>query len=87
MSLELGPYELRLLTLVGCYALPVLGYQLVFGHAGALSLAQGAFFGLGAYASALLATRLGWGFLATFPAAILVLRPQGLFGEAARTRA
>lgn len=72
MSLELGPYELRLLTVAGCYALPVLGYQLVFGHAGALSLAQGAFFGLGAYATALLATRWGWGFLATFPASILV---------------
>jgi branched-chain amino acid transport system permease protein len=72
MSLELGPYELRLLTVAACYALPVLGYQLVFGHAGALSLAQGAFFGLGAYATALLATRLGWGFLATFPASILL---------------
>jgi branched-chain amino acid transport system permease protein len=72
MSLELGPYELRLLTLAGCYVLPVLGYQLVFGHAGALSLAQGAFFGIGAYTTALLATRLGWGFLATFPASLLV---------------
>jgi branched-chain amino acid transport system permease protein len=72
MSFELGPYELRLLTVAACYALPVLGYQLVFGHAGALSLAQGAFFGLGAYATALLATRLGWGFLLTFPASLLL---------------
>jgi branched-chain amino acid transport system permease protein len=78
MSLELGPYELRLLTVAGCYVLPVLGYQLVFGHAGALSLAQGAFFGLGAYATALLATRLGWGFLATFSASILL--PAALAG-------
>ena len=45
-------YALRLLTIAGSYALMVIGYQLVFGHAGALSLAQGAFFGIGAYVTA-----------------------------------
>ncbi len=47
-------YDRRVLTLAGIYALLVLGYQLVFGHAGALALTQGTFFGLGAYATGLL---------------------------------
>lgn len=65
-----GAYEQRLLAIAGCYALAVLGYQFVFGRIGALSLAQGAFFGLGAYASALFALKLGWDFARSFPAAI-----------------
>ena len=65
-----GAYELRLLAIAGCHALAVLGYQFIFGRIGALSLAQGAFFGLGAYASALLALKLGWDFARSFPAAI-----------------
>jgi branched-chain amino acid transport system permease protein len=59
-------YELRVLTLAGIYTILVLGYQLVFGHAGALSLAQGAFFGIGGYVTGILATRWGWPFPATF---------------------
>jgi branched-chain amino acid transport system permease protein len=59
-------YEQRVLTLAGIYAILVLGYQLVFGHAGALSLAQGAFFGVGGYVTGILATRFGWPFPATF---------------------
>ena len=65
-----GAYELRLLAIAGCYALAVLGYQFIFGRVGALSLAQGAFFGLGAYASALMSLTLGWDFARAFPAAI-----------------
>jgi branched-chain amino acid transport system permease protein len=67
-----SPYAVRVATVAGAYALLVIGYQLIFGQAGALSLAQGAFFGLGAYATGILSTRLGWEFTATFPAAILL---------------
>ncbi len=42
------------LTFAGVTAIAVVGYQLVFGQAGALSLAQGAFFGIGAYAAGLM---------------------------------
>lgn len=63
-------YDLRLLAVAGCYALLTLGYQFIFGHAGALSLAQGAFFGLGAYGSALMALHLGLPFWVTFPAGV-----------------
>lgn len=53
-------YSLRLLTLAAIYAIAVLGYQLALGHAGVLSLAQGAFFGVGAYVSGILTTTHGW---------------------------
>ena len=49
----------RLATLVGIYALLGLGYQIVFGQLRALNLAQGALFGVGAYATALTAPHLG----------------------------
>jgi branched-chain amino acid transport system permease protein len=58
-------YDLRVFTLAGVYALLTLGFQFIFGHAGALALTQGTFFGVGAYIAALLALKLGWGFEAT----------------------
>lgn len=60
------PYSLRLLTTAGIFATAVLGYQFIFGHAGALSLAQGTFFGLGAYATGIAGSQFGWGFEITF---------------------
>lgn len=55
----LPPFGLRLVTLIGIYALLGLGYQLVFGQLGALNLAQGALFGVGAYAAVLVVPSLG----------------------------
>lgn len=65
-------YDQRLLTLSGVYVILVLGYQFIFGHAGALSLAQGAFFGVGAYTSGILGSLHGVEFLLTFPLSIAV---------------
>lgn len=65
-------YALGLMTTAGAYALMVIGYQFTFGHAGALNLAQGAFFGLGAYTAAMTALKLGWGLELALPAAILL---------------
>ncbi|MBO6783806.1 MAG: ATP-binding cassette domain-containing protein [Alphaproteobacteria bacterium] len=64
-------YDQRLLTLAGVYLILVLGYQFIFGHAGALSLAQGSFFGVGAYTTGILATAWNPGFVVTFPLSIL----------------
>lgn len=64
-------YDLRVFTLAGIYALLVLGFQFIFGHAGALALTQGTFFGLGAYVTGLLSVKLGWGFALTLPLSIL----------------
>ncbi|MCC7276001.1 MAG: branched-chain amino acid ABC transporter ATP-binding protein/permease [Alphaproteobacteria bacterium] len=65
-------YPVRLLTQVGVYALLGIGYQFVFGLAGAFSLAQGAFFGVGAYVAALAALQWDWTGELTLPAAVLV---------------
>lgn len=64
-------YDQRILTLSGIYVIMVLGYQFIFGHAGALSLAQGAFFGVGAYVTGILASMFGTGFALTFPLSII----------------
>src|SRR4029079_11577359 len=55
----LPPFGQRLVTLIGIYALLGVGYQIVFGQLGAFNLAQGALFGVGAYAMALAAPALG----------------------------
>jgi branched-chain amino acid transport system permease protein len=65
-----NPYDMRILTLCGIYALLVLGFQFVFGHAGAVSLAQATFFGIGGYITGIVATQFGAGFLVTFPLSI-----------------
>jgi branched-chain amino acid transport system permease protein len=72
VALSMGGYEQRIMTLAGIYAIAVLGYQLIFGRLGALSLAQGCFFGVGAYTTGLLSIHLGWGFPASFLASIAV---------------
>src|SRR5207247_348515 len=53
------------------FAALALSYDLVVGHVGSLSLAHPAFFGVGAYAAAILATRARWPFLADLLAAVL----------------
>ena len=72
IALSMGGYEQRIMTLAGIYAIAVLGYQLIFGRLGALSLAQGCFFGIGAYTTGLLSIHLDWGFPASFLASIAV---------------
>ena len=65
-TLFANAYEQRVLTVAGIYALLAIGYHFIFGQAGALSLAQGAFFGLGAYVTGILGARFGLPFALTF---------------------
>jgi branched-chain amino acid transport system permease protein len=69
-----GPqrYILHILVFTGLFAALALSYDLVVGHVGSLSLAHPAFFGVGAYTAALLATRAAWPFVADTAAAMLV---------------
>ncbi len=48
-----------LLTVIGLYSLITLGLNVFMGYTGQVSLGQAAFYGIGAYAAALLSTRLG----------------------------
>ncbi|MGA7324856.1 MAG: branched-chain amino acid ABC transporter ATP-binding protein/permease [Rhodomicrobium sp.] len=66
-----GPYDLRLLSIAGIYAILVIGFQFLFGFAGAVSLAQSCFFGLGAYVTGILGTH-DLGSIVTFPLSIIV---------------
>ena len=65
-------YIVHVLVFTALFAALALSYDLVVGHVGALSLAHPAFFGVGAYTAAILATRAGWPFLGGLVAAIVV---------------
>ena len=55
-ALMKGSYWIHVLVLIGIYAIAAAGVDVVFGFAGQLSFCQASFFGLGAYASAILTT-------------------------------
>ena len=67
--LFLGNYPLHALIIALIFLLPAHGLNLLLGYTGLLSLAQAAFFGIGAYASALLAVHFGTPFYVNFLAA------------------
>lgn len=67
----LGGYGLSVFVLVGLQAIAALGLTLLMGHAGQVSLAQGAFFGLGAYGSAILAVHGGLHPMLSMPLAVV----------------
>jgi len=52
-------YHLSVIILIGTYALIAIGLSLLMGYAGQISLGHAAFYGLGAYASAIGTTRYG----------------------------
>ncbi len=57
----LKPYGIYLLTLWTVMSIAAIGLNLTLGYAGQISLAQGAFVGIGAYTAAILTTH-GWPF-------------------------
>ena len=67
----LSRYYLNLLDQSMIFTIAVLGLYFVLGMAGQLSLAQAAFFGLGAYVSAILNTRLGFPVWLDIPIAMI----------------
>jgi branched-chain amino acid transport system permease protein len=62
-----NPFALHMMSLVAINAMVALGLQLLFGFSGQLSIGQAAFYGIGAYTSGLLTTKLG----VPFPVALL----------------
>ena len=67
-----GPYHRHVLVLAGLFTLMALGFDLVLGYLGELSLGHAAFFGIGAYTTALLTRH----FSVPFPLDLLL---AGLF--------
>src|SRR5436189_3109384 len=65
----LKPYGIYLLSLWVVMTIAAIGLNLTLGYAGQISLAQGAFVGIGAYAAALLTTA-GWPLWSAFLLAI-----------------
>lgn len=55
-----NPYHLHTLIMAGIFAILALSLNLLLGYTGQLSLGHAAFFGIGAYTSALLSVRLGY---------------------------
>jgi branched-chain amino acid transport system permease protein len=55
-----NPYQLHTLIMAGIFAVLALSLNLLLGYTGQLSLGHAAFFGIGAYATALLTVHLEW---------------------------
>lgn len=74
-----SPYHLHVLIMAGIFAILALSLNLLLGYTGQLSLGHAAFFGIGAYTSALLALKLEWSFWLALPSAAVA---AGLAGWA-----
>ncbi len=71
-------YMLYVLNIIGIYSIAVIGLNLLIGYTGQISLGHGAFFGVGAYAAAILGTKAGLPFIVTVPAAGLITALVGI---------
>src|ERR1700687_4791337 len=70
-------YYLNIIMQAATYAIAVTGLVIVLGYCGQISIAQAAFFGIGAYGVAIGTVDYGLGF---FPAMLLGAAAAGLFG-------
>lgn len=73
-----SPYTLYILNIIGIAAIAAVGLNILIGYTGQISLGHGAFFGVGAYAAAILATRLDVSFLIAIPAAGFITAAVGM---------
>jgi len=74
----LSDYVLSTINVIFITIIVVLGLNILTGYTGQISIGQAAFVGVGAYASAVLSTRLGLPFWICLPFAILVAALIGL---------
>jgi branched-chain amino acid transport system permease protein len=74
---EIGLYYYTLGITVGLWAVLAMGQNIITGYAGQISLGHAAFFGIGAYASALLSTRYGLSFWLALPASAAITAAVG----------
>jgi branched-chain amino acid transport system permease protein len=67
-----GGFQLRLAMLIWIYAILSMGFNLLYGYAGQISLGQQAFFAIGAYAFALLQTKAQWSAVPSLAASLVL---------------
>jgi branched-chain amino acid transport system permease protein len=71
-------YGIHIINLMLIYVMLAVGLSIVLGYAGQINLAQAAFFGMGAYASAVLTVKVGLGYWAAFPLSVVAAGLLGL---------
>ncbi len=65
-------YVIHLLILIGIYGILGISLNLVVGYTGLLSITHAAFYGIGAYGSALILANLGWNFIVALIIGIII---------------
>jgi len=70
-------YYLTILIYIGINSILALSLNIIVGYAGQISLGHAAFYGIGAYSSALIATKLGVSFWVSLPLAIIITAVVG----------
>jgi branched-chain amino acid transport system permease protein len=73
----LSDYVITILSFIAIQAIVACGLNVIVGYAGQISLGHAAFFGIGAYASALLTTKGGLSFWAALPLVVLLTGAVG----------
>src|SRR4030043_536914 len=71
-------YILYVVNHIGIASIAAIGLNILIGYTGQISLGHGAFFGVGAYAAAILATKVGFPFWVSVLAAGLVTAMAGM---------
>lgn len=72
-SLLTSGFQLRLASIIWVYAILAMGFNLLYGFTGQISMGQQTFFAIGAYGFAMLQSKLGWSPFAAIPAAIVIV--------------
>ena len=72
-------YIIQIVNMIGIYAIVGSGVNILTGYTGQLSLGQAAFYGIGAYTTALLNTKLGCPFFVVLPHFICAAVPVPVF--------
>ena len=72
-----SPYHVHVAIMAGIFGVLAMSLNLLLGYTGQLSLGHAAFFGIGAYASALLTLKLEWSF---WPALVVAVALAGIAG-------
>lgn len=73
-----SPYSLYVFNTIGIAAIAAIGLNILIGFTGQISLGHGAFFGVGAYAAAILASRFNLPILVTLPVSGLITALIGM---------